>query len=175
MRVTKRNIHGEAIDNDFSERKFPESEGLPVAIPARGRRRSPLVVQAWSDTIPVFDELTQMQRKYIRRALRVALAVDPDKQRLPHLYVVAETNSLGIFKGLPYAQPMLSVYAKPPFLFENSKLIRYQMPGFINWMNSKQAFEQFLSKAIYRVNPREYFTEKELKDFYLGEENASNK
>lgn len=175
MKITKRNIHGEAIDNDFSSRKFQEADGLPVAIPARGRRLSPLVVRAWSGTIPVFDEITKMQKRYIRGALRVALTIDPDKQRLPHLYVVAEASTLGAFKGLSYAQPMLSVYAKPPFLFENSKWIRYQMPGFINWNNCKQAFELFLSRAIYRVNPREYFTEKELKDFYLGEENASNK
>ena len=172
MRVTKRNIHGEAIDNDFSSRKFQEDGGLPIAIPARGRRLSPLIVKAWSDTIPVFDELTQMQRRYIRGALRVALAFDPDQQRLPYLYVVADTSALGVYKGISYPQPMLSVYAKPPFLFESSENIRYQPAGFIAWMNSKQAFELFLSRAIYRVNPREYFTEEELKDFYLakGEE-----
>ena len=83
----------------------------------------------------------------------------------------AEASTLGVFKGLSYAQPMLSVYAKPPFLDEDSEDIRYQMPGFIAWSSSKQAFELFLSRAIYRVNPKDYFTEKELKDFYLvGEE-----
>lgn len=171
MRITKRNIRGEAIDNEFSERKFQEDGGLPVAIPARGKRKSPLVVRAWSDTIPVFDEITKMQKRYIRGALRAALTANPDKQRLPYLYVVAEASTLGVFKGLSYAQPMLSVYAKPPFLDEDSEDIRYQMPGFIAWSSSKQAFELFLSRAIYRVNPKDYFTEKELKDFYLvGEE-----
>lgn len=170
MKVTKRNIHGEAIDNTFSARVFQESGGLPVAIPARGRRMSPLIVRAWSGTVPVFDELNQMQKRYVRGALRTALAFDPDQQRLPYLYVVADTSSLGVFKGLSYSQPMLSVYAKPPVLNEASDEIKYLMPGFIAWMNSKQAFEQFLARAIYRVNPRDYFTKKELKDFYLGEE-----
>lgn len=179
MRVTKRNIHGEAIDNEFSEKEFQEDGGLPVAIPARGRRLSPLIVKAWSGTIPVFDEVTQMQKRYIRGALRTALTFDPDQQRLYYLYVVADTSSLGVYKGISYTQPMLSVYAKPPFLYENSKEIRYQPNGFIAWMNSKQAFELFLSRAIYRVNPKDYFTEKELKDFYLAKEeekkNASNR
>lgn len=162
MKITKWNICGDAIDNSFSERVFKKQKAGLVATSVIGRRKSPLIVQAWAKgKIPVFDQLTQSQSRCVRDALQAARAEGRDLQKHKHLYLVADTSALGFFKGLSYPQPMLSVYSKPPVFDKNSKNIRWKPDGFVTWMNTRRAFRLFLAKAIYRVNPRDYLAEEE--------------